>query len=95
MDESDKKELIEEFKKGDGPKRLDLWDYALAQQVLWENIIADLQRIAHEQGVHTGIILGGEVPQGGGGGIGVVGVFDKEPYGAAKVLPEGRRHQPA
>jgi hypothetical protein len=51
MNESDKKELIEEFKKGDGPKRLDLWDYALAQQVLWENIIADLQRIAHELGV--------------------------------------------
>lgn len=51
MNEDDKKELIEEFKKGDGAKRLDLWDYALAQQVLWENIIAELQRIAHEQGV--------------------------------------------
>ena len=51
MNEEDKKEFIEEFKTGDGPKRLDLWDYALAQQVLWENIIADLQKIAHEQGV--------------------------------------------
>lgn len=51
MNEDDKKEMLEEFKKGDGAKRLDLWDYALAQQVLWENIIADLQRIAHEQGV--------------------------------------------
>ncbi len=51
MNEDDKKELIEEFKKGDGAKRLDLWDYALAQQVLWENIIADLQKIAHQQGV--------------------------------------------
>jgi len=51
MNEDDKKELIEEFKKGDGTKRLDLWDYALAQQVLWENIIAELQKIAHEQGV--------------------------------------------
>ena len=51
MNEDDKKELMEEFKKGDGPKRLDLWDYALAQQVLWEDIIAELQKIAHEQGV--------------------------------------------
>jgi hypothetical protein len=51
MNEDDKKGLIEEFKKGDGAKRLDLWDYALAQQVLWENIIAELQKIAHEQGV--------------------------------------------
>jgi hypothetical protein len=51
MNDDDKKALIEEFKKGDGPKRLDMWDYALAQQVLWEDIIAELQKIAHEQGV--------------------------------------------
>ncbi|MGF3585360.1 MAG: hypothetical protein ACQXXD_06555 [Thermoplasmatota archaeon] len=51
MNEEDKKELMEEFKKGDGAKRLDLWDYALSQQVLWENIIAEMQKIAREQGV--------------------------------------------
>jgi hypothetical protein len=51
MNEDDKKELMEEFKKGDGAKRLDLWDYALAQQVLWEEIIAEMQKIAHQQGV--------------------------------------------
>jgi len=51
MNEEDKKELIEEFKKGDGAKRLDLWDYALSQQVLWESIIAEMQKIAREQGV--------------------------------------------
>jgi len=51
MNEEDKKELMEEFKKGNGAKRLDLWDYALAQQVIWENIIVDMQKIAHEQGV--------------------------------------------
>ena len=51
MDENDKKEFMEDFKKGDGTKRLDLWDYALEQQVLWENIIADMQNIAREQGV--------------------------------------------
>ncbi|KYK22433.1 hypothetical protein AYK24_02365 [Thermoplasmatales archaeon SG8-52-4] len=51
MDENDKKELIEEFKSADGSKRLDMWDYALEQQVLWENIIVELQNIAREQGV--------------------------------------------
>ena len=51
MNDQDKKELIEEFKKVDGSKRLDMWDYALSQQVIWENIIADMQIIAHEQGV--------------------------------------------
>jgi hypothetical protein len=51
MNEEDKKEFMEEFKKGDGTKRLDMWDYALAQQVVWENIISKLQHIAREQGV--------------------------------------------
>ncbi len=51
MDDQDKKEFIEEFKKGDGAKRLDMWDYALAQQVLWEKIIAEMQTIARDQGV--------------------------------------------
>ena len=51
MNIEDKKELMDEFKKGDGAKRLDLWDYALSQQVLWEAIIADMQKIAHDQGV--------------------------------------------
>jgi len=51
MNEDDKKEIIDEFKKSDGAKRLDLWDYALSQQVIWENIISDIQKIAKEQGV--------------------------------------------
>ena len=51
MNEEDKKAFLDEFKKGDGPKRLDLWDYALEQQVLWENIITEIQKIAKEQGV--------------------------------------------
>lgn len=51
MNENDKKEFMEDFKKGDGTKRLDLWDYALEQQVVWENIITEMQNIAREQGV--------------------------------------------
>lgn len=51
MNEEDKKELIDEFKKADGAKRLELWDYALSQQVLWEMIISEIQKISREQGV--------------------------------------------
>ncbi|RLI58748.1 MAG: hypothetical protein DRO67_10430 [Candidatus Asgardarchaeum californiense] len=51
MNEDDKKEYLEEFKKADGPKRLDMWDYALGQQVLWDNIITEMQSIARKQGV--------------------------------------------
>lgn len=51
MNEDDKKEIMGEFKKGDGAKRLEMWDYACSQQVLWEQIISDMQNIAREQGV--------------------------------------------
>jgi len=51
MNEKDKKDLIEEFKEADGSKRLDMWDYACSQQVIWENIIVEMQKIAREQGV--------------------------------------------
>ena len=51
MNDDDKKEFIEEFKKADGPKRLDMWDYAVEQQVLWEGIITEMQNIARKQGV--------------------------------------------
>ena len=51
MNEEDKKQLLTDFKKADGAKRLDLWDYALEQQVLWEKIIAEMQTIARKQGV--------------------------------------------
>ena len=51
MNEKDKKEFMEKFKKSDGSNRLDMWDYALEQQVLWENIIVELQNISKEQGV--------------------------------------------
>ncbi len=51
MNEEDKKEFLTEFKNGDGAKRLDLWDYAIQQQVIWEDIIVEMQKIAREQGV--------------------------------------------
>lgn len=51
MNDGDKTEFIEEFKKSEGSGKLDMWDYALEQQVLWEEIIAEMQKIANEQGV--------------------------------------------
>ncbi len=51
MNDEDRKEIIEEFKKSEGAKRLDMWDYACSQQVVWENIILEMQKIAREQGV--------------------------------------------
>ena len=51
MDEKDKKEFLADFKKSEGAKKLDMWDYALNQQVIWEKIITQLSVIARDQGV--------------------------------------------
>jgi hypothetical protein len=51
MNEEDKKQYINEFKEAEGSVKLDMWDFALEQQVLWEGIISDMQKIASEQGV--------------------------------------------
>lgn len=51
MEEKDKNEFLEDFKKSDGSKRLDMWDFALKQQVTWEKIITQLSVIARDQGV--------------------------------------------
>jgi len=51
MNDKDKVDFLEEFKKSDGSKKLDMWDYALGQQVLWDNIITEISHIAKELGV--------------------------------------------
>ena len=51
MNEEDKKEYLEDFKKADGSAKLDMWYYALEQEVLWEQILAEMSEIAKQQGV--------------------------------------------
>ena len=49
MDEKDKNEFIEDFKKADGSRKLDLWYYALEQEVIWEQILSEMSTIAKDQ----------------------------------------------
>lgn len=51
MNEEDKKEFLNDFRKVDGSKKLDMWYYALEQEVLWEQILAEMSEIAKEQGI--------------------------------------------
>ena len=51
MNDEDKKQFLNEFREIDGSKKLDMWDYALEQQVLWEQILTELSTIARDQGV--------------------------------------------
>ena len=51
MNEEDKKAFIEDFKKADGTTRLDMWYYALDQEVIWDKMLEDMTEIARKQGV--------------------------------------------
>ena len=51
MNDEDKKQFLDEFREIDGTKKLDMWDYALEQQVLWEQILTELSTIARDQDV--------------------------------------------
>ena len=56
MNEEDKKEFLKDFRKANGEKKLDMWYYALEQEVLWESILADMSEIAKEQKITHRII---------------------------------------
>ena len=49
MNEEDKKNFLDDFKKANGEQKLDMWYYALEQEVLWEDILAKMSEIAKEQ----------------------------------------------
>jgi len=51
MNEKDKKDFLNDFKKADGETKLDMWYYALEQEVLWEQMLAEMSLIAKEQGI--------------------------------------------
>ena len=51
MDENDKKDFLNDFRKADGTKKLDMWYYALEQEVTWEQILTEMSTIAKEQKV--------------------------------------------
>ena len=49
MKEDEKNEFLNDFKKADLEKKLDMWYYAIEQEGLWEEILTDLATIAEEQ----------------------------------------------
>jgi hypothetical protein len=51
MNAEDKKNFLDDFKKANGEQKLDMWYYALEQEVLWEDILAKMSEIAKEQKV--------------------------------------------
>ena len=49
MNEDDKKAFLEDYKKADVSKKLDMWYHALDQGALWEEIIAEMATIAQAE----------------------------------------------
>ena len=46
MNEEDTKAFLDDFKKADMNKKLDMWYYAVDQEALWEEILAEMSMIA-------------------------------------------------
>lgn len=46
MNEDDKKAFLDDFKKGNIEKKLDMWYYAVDQEAIWEEILAEMSMIA-------------------------------------------------
>jgi len=57
MNEKDKKSLLEDFRKADVSKKLDMWYFALEQEMLWEEILAEMSDIAQVQDVEQGQLV--------------------------------------
>ena len=57
MKEEDKKAFLEDFKKADISKKLDMWYFALEQEMIWEEIIAEMSDIAQIQSINKGQMI--------------------------------------
>lgn len=57
MNENDKKSLLEDFKKADKSKKLDMWFFAIEQEALWEDILTELSAIAQGQQPMKGAMI--------------------------------------
>ena len=57
MKEEDKKKFLEDFKKADITKKLDMWYYALDQVSIWEESIAEMSNIAQIENMKKGQIV--------------------------------------
>ncbi len=54
MNEDDKKAFLEDFKKGDISKKMDMWFYALGQEAFWEETMDEMSKIARIQMMKQG-----------------------------------------
>ena len=57
MNEEDRKAFLDDFKKADMDKKLDMWYYAVDQEELWEEILAEMSMIAQATNPQKGKVV--------------------------------------
>jgi len=57
MDEKDKTAFLEDFRKVDVSKKLDMWYFALEQEMLWTEILSEMSDIAQTQNIEKGKLV--------------------------------------
>jgi len=57
MNEEDTKMFLADFKKADINKKLDLWYYAVEQDALWEETLAEMSMIAQAANPQKGKLV--------------------------------------
>ena len=57
MNEKDKKAFLDDFKKADITKKLDMWYYAIEQDALWDEALAEMSMIAQAQNPQKGRVI--------------------------------------
>jgi hypothetical protein len=57
VNEEDTKAFLNDFKKADMNKKLDMWYYAVDQEALWEEILTEMSMIAQAANPQKGKIV--------------------------------------
>jgi hypothetical protein len=57
VNEEDTKAFLNDFKKADMDKKLDMWYYAVDQEALWEEILTEMSMIAQAANPQKGKVI--------------------------------------
>ena len=57
MKEEDVKMFLDDFKKADITKKLDMWYFAVEQEAIWEEALAEMSMIAQATNPQKGQVL--------------------------------------
>jgi hypothetical protein len=60
MNEEDIKAFLEDFKKAEIEKKMDMWFFALDQEAIWDEIMDEMSKIARIQMIKSGVKISAE-----------------------------------